>query len=134
LPWAMAAAMVRPGTQVVSLSGDGGFLFSAQELETAGRLRLNFTHVIMRDNGYDMVAFQEQLKYGRTSGVRLGDYDIAHYAAAFGAKGVRVSGMNEFEHALKQSLNEPGVTIIDAPVDYSQNTELFAQLHDGVIE
>ena len=134
LPWAMAAAMVRPGTQVVSLSGDGGFLFSAQELETAGRLRLNFTHVIMRDNGYDMVAFQEQLKYGRTSGVRLGDYDIAHYAAAFGAKGVRVSGMNEFEHALKQSLNEPGVTIIDAPVDYSRNTELFAQLHDGVIE
>jgi acetolactate synthase I/II/III large subunit len=38
LPWAMAAAMVRPGTQVVSISGDGGFLFSAQELETATRL------------------------------------------------------------------------------------------------
>lgn len=133
LPWAMAAAIVRPGTQVVSISGDGGFLFSAQELETATRLGLNFTHVIMRDNAYDMVAFQEQLKYGRTSGVRLGDYDIAHYAAAFGAKGVRISGMNEFEHALKQSLNQPGVTIIDAPVDYSRNTELFAQLHDGVI-
>jgi acetolactate synthase-1/2/3 large subunit len=46
----MAAAMVRPGTQVVSVSGDGGFLFSAQELETATRLGLNFTHVIMRDN------------------------------------------------------------------------------------
>jgi acetolactate synthase I/II/III large subunit len=134
LPWAMAAAMVRPGTPVVSVSGDGGFLFSAQELETATRLGLSFTHVIMRDNAYNMVAFQEQLKYGRTSGVQLGDYDIAHYAAAFGAKGVRVSGMTEFENAFKQSLTEPGVTIIDLLVDYSRNTELFAELHDGVFE
>ena len=134
LPWAMAAAMVRPGTPVVSVSGDGGFLFSAQELETATRLGLSFTHVIMRDNAYNMVAFQEQLKYGRTSGVQLGDYDIAHYAAAFGAKGIRLSGMTEFENAFKQSLTEPGVTIIDVLVDYSRNTELFADLHDGVFE
>jgi acetolactate synthase-1/2/3 large subunit len=134
LPWAMAAAMVRPGTQVVSVSGDGGFLFSAQELETATRLGLSFTHVIMRDNTYNMVAFQEQLKYGRTSGVQLGDYDIVHYAAAFGAKGIRVSGITEFEAAFKQSLNEPGVTIIDVRVDYSRNTELFAELHDDIVE
>ena len=134
LPWAMAAAMVRPGTQVVSVSGDGGFLFSAQELETATRLGLSFTHVIMRDNAYNMVAFQEELKYGRTSGVQLGDYDIGHYAAAFGAKGIRVGGMTEFEAALKQSLNEPGITIIDVLVDYSRNTELFAELHEDAVE
>ena len=134
LPWAMAAAMVRPGTQVVSVSGDGGFLFSAQELETATRLGLSFTHVIMRDNTYNMVAFQEQLKYGRTSGVQLGDYDIVHFAAAFGAKGIRVSGITEFEAAFKQSLNEPGVTIIDVHVDYTRNTELFAELHDDIVE
>ena len=134
LPWAMAAAMVRPGTQVVSVSGDGGFLFSAQELETATRLGLSFTHVIMRDNTYDMVAFQEQLKYGRTSGVQLGDYDVIHYAAAFGAKGIRISGITEFEAAFKQSLNEPGVTIIDVRVDYTRNAELFAELHDDVVE
>jgi acetolactate synthase I/II/III large subunit len=134
LPWAMAAAMVRPGTQVISVSGDGGFLFSAQELETATRLGLSFTHVIMRDNTYNMVAFQEELKYGRTSGVQLGDYDIVHYAAAFGAKGIRVTGMAEFEGALKQSLDEPGVTILDALVDYSHNAELFAELHEGVLE
>jgi acetolactate synthase I/II/III large subunit len=134
LPWAMAAAMVRPDTQVVSISGDGGFLFSAQELETATRLGLSFTHVILRDNSYNMVAFQEELKYGRTSGVQLGDYDIGHYAAAFGAKGIRVGGMSEFEAALKQSLNEPGITIIDVLVDYSRNTELFAELHDDAVE
>jgi acetolactate synthase I/II/III large subunit len=134
LPWAMAAALVRPGTPVVSVSGDGGFLFSAQELETATRLGLSFTHVIMRDNTYNMVAFQEELKYGRTSGVQLGDYDIVHYAAAFGAKGIRVSSLTEFEDAFTRSLAESGVTIIDVLVDYSRNTELFAELHDDVVE
>jgi acetolactate synthase I/II/III large subunit len=134
LPWAMAAALVRPGTPVVSVSGDGGFLFSAMELETATRLGLSFTHVIMRDNAYNMVAFQEELKYGRTSGVRLGDYDITHYAAAFGANGIRVSSLAEFEQALTRSLTEPGVTIIDVLVDYSRNTELFTELHDDVLE
>jgi acetolactate synthase I/II/III large subunit len=134
LPRAMVAAMLRPGTQVVSVSGDGGFLFSAQELETATRLELNFTHVIMRDNTYDMVAFQEKLKYGRTSGVRLGDYDIEHYAAAFGATGIRVGSMAEFEGVFQHSLSQPGVTVIDAFVDYSRNTELFAELHEGVLD
>lgn len=134
LPWAMAAAMVRPGTQVVSVSGDGGFLFSAQELETATRLGLNFTHVIMRDNAYDMVAFQQVLKYRRTSGVELGDYDIVQYAGSFGAKGIRVTCIDEFADAFKQSLSGSGLTIIDVPVDYSRNTELFAELHNGVVE
>jgi acetolactate synthase-1/2/3 large subunit len=81
-----------------------------------------------------MVAFQEVLKYGRTSGVEPGDYDVVQYAAAFGGNGIRISSMDTFADALKQSLTEPGVTIIDVPVDYSRNTELFAQLHDGVFE
>jgi acetolactate synthase I/II/III large subunit len=133
LPWAMAAAMVRPGSHVVSVSGDGGFLFSAQELETASRLGLSFTHVILRDNTYDMVGFQELMKYGRKSGVQLGDYDIGHYAAAFGAAGIRVASMHEFENAFKQSLNDPGISIIDVRVDYSKTIDLYTQLHEGVL-
>jgi acetolactate synthase-1/2/3 large subunit len=134
LPWAMAAAMVRPGTQVVSISGDGGFLFSAQELETATRLGLSFTHVIMRDDTYDMVGFQEELKYGRRSGVQLGDYDIVSYAAAFGARGYRVETLQEFATVLKQSLSEDGPSVIDVPVDYSHNTDLGAHLHQDAFQ
>ncbi|HSP75138.1 MAG TPA: acetolactate synthase AlsS, partial [Cryobacterium sp.] len=69
LPWAIAATLVRPGTPVVSVSGDGGFLYSAMELETAVRLGSTFTHIIFNDGTYDMVAFQQMGKYGRTSGV-----------------------------------------------------------------
>ena len=57
---------------------------------------MTFTHIIFRDNTYNMVAFQEAMKYGRTSGVQLGDYDIVSYAAAFGARGYRVTTMDEF--------------------------------------
>ncbi|WP_028805868.1 acetolactate synthase AlsS [Streptomyces sp. 142MFCol3.1] len=136
LPRAMIAALLRPGTQVVSVSGDGGFLSSAPEIETATRLGLHATHVIMRDNAHDMAAFQEHRRFGRASGVRSGDYDITLYACAFGARGIRTKTMDAFETELRRSLApatlyDPGVTVIDVPVDYAHNTELFAQLHDS---
>jgi acetolactate synthase I/II/III large subunit len=134
LPWAIAACLARPGTPVVSVSGDGGFLFSAQELETATRLGLSFTHIVLRDNGYDMVGFQEVLKYGRKSGVQLGDYDIVSYAASFGAHGYRVNTLEEFGATLRHALAEEGPSLIDVPVDYSRNTELAAHLHDDTFE
>ncbi|BBZ43458.1 acetolactate synthase [Mycobacterium parmense] len=134
LPWAMAACLVRPGTPVVSVSGDGGFLFSAQELETATRLGLSFTHIIFRDNTYNMVGFQEVLKYGRESGVQLGDYDTVSYAAAFGARGYRVHTLDEFSATLRRALTEDGPSLIDVPVDYSHNVELAAHLHDDPFE
>lgn len=134
LPWAMAACLVRPGTPVVSVSGDGGFLFSAQELATAAHLGLTFTHIVFRDNAYDMVGFQEVLKYGRKSGVQLGDYDLVSYAAAFGARGHRVTTLDEFTATLRQALAEDGPSLIDVPVDYSHNTDLAAQLHDDPFE
>lgn len=134
LPWAMAAALLRPGTQVVSISGDGGFLFSASELETAHRLGLSLVHVVLRDNTYDMVGFQELLKYGRTSGVQLGDYNVIHYAAAFGASGHRVGTLEEFSATLREALSEPGPSLIDVPVDYSRSTDLAKHLQSDVFE
>jgi acetolactate synthase-1/2/3 large subunit len=134
LPWSMAASMLRPGSQVVSVSGDGGFLFSAQELETAHRLGLKLTHVIMRDNSYDMVKFEAVMKYGRANGVELGDYDIASYAAAFGATGVQVRSLDEFRTELRESFDREGVTVIDVPVDYSRAADLSAVLHDDAFE
>jgi acetolactate synthase-1/2/3 large subunit len=87
----------------------------------------------LRDNTYDMVGFQELMKYGRKSGVQLGDFDIGHFAAAFGATGIRVTSMHEFVTAFKQSLDEPGINIIDARVDYSRTIDLYAHLHEGVL-
>jgi acetolactate synthase I/II/III large subunit len=65
LPWAIGACLVRPNEKVLSISGDGGFLFSAMELETAVRLKCNLVHMVWIDHSYDMVRFQEIAKYGR---------------------------------------------------------------------
>ena len=65
LPWGIAASLVRPNEKIISISGDGGFLFSAMELETAVRLKCNLVHLVWIDGHYDMVRFQEVAKYGR---------------------------------------------------------------------
>src|SRR5260370_34793149 len=69
LPWAIAATLVRPAEKVLSISGDGGFLFSGMELETAVRLQPNLVHMIWVDGTYDMVTVQEHEKYGRSTGL-----------------------------------------------------------------
>ena len=126
LPWAISAALVRPNTTVVSVSGDGGFLFSAQELETAVRLKLPIVHIIWNDGKYNMVEFQEEMKYGRSSGVDFGSVDFVKYASSFGAKGYRVDSRASFEEIFKEALKEAnnGPVLIDIPIDYKDNIKL----------
>ncbi|HEO6579422.1 TPA: acetolactate synthase AlsS [Streptococcus agalactiae] len=126
LPWAISAALLRPNTKVISVSGDGGFLFSVQELETAVRLHLPIVHIIWNDGKYNMVEFQEEMKYGRSSGVDFGPVDFVKYAESFGAKGYRVDSKDSFEETLKQALidAENGPVLIDVPIDYKDNVTL----------
>jgi acetolactate synthase, catabolic len=125
LPWAMAASLIHHHAKTISMSGDGGFLFSAMELETAVRLKLPIVHIVWRDGTYDMVGFQQKLKYHRTSGVDFGSIDVVKYAEAFGAKGMRVNHPDELESVLRAALAvKDGPVIIDVPVDYSDNVEL----------
>lgn len=126
LPWAISAALVRPNKTVLSVSGDGGFLFSAQELEVAVRLKLPIVHMIWNDGRYNMVEFQEEMKYGRSAGVQLGDVDFVKYAEAFGAKGYRVDSKESFKETLEQTIKESanGPVLIDIPIDYKDNGRL----------
>ena len=124
LPWAISSALVRPNTQIFSVSGDGGFLFSAQELETAVRLKQKIIHLIWNDGSYNMVEFQEEMKYDRSSGVHFGPVDFVKYAEAFGAKGLRATSTAELETAIQEGLATEGPVIIDIPIDYSDNKEL----------
>lgn len=128
LPWAISAALVRPNTQIVSVSGDGGFLFSSQDLETAVRLGSNIVHIIWNDGHYDMVKFQEELKYGKSAGVNFGSVDFVKYAESFGATGLRVEKAQDLEKVLDQAFATEGPVVVDIPVDYSDNKELGKQI------
>jgi acetolactate synthase-1/2/3 large subunit len=125
LPWGIAASLVRPSEKVISISGDGGFLFSAMELETAVRLGVHVVHMIWIDGTYDMVQQQEILKYGRGSGCQLGPYDPVKYAEAFGATGMMIRTADEIAPTLARAMDLPGPVIIGLNVDYSDNRELF---------
>jgi acetolactate synthase-1/2/3 large subunit len=125
LPWAIAGALVRPSEKILSISGDGGFLYSAMELETAVRLKANLVHMVWIDGTYDMVATQEKLKYGRTSGIDFGPIDYIKYAEAFGATGLMINTPSDIAPVMKKAFDIPGPVIVGVHVDYRDNHSLF---------
>ncbi|KGT91719.1 acetolactate synthase AlsS [Pantoea sp. Al-1710] len=129
LPWAIGAWLVDPSRKVVSVSGDGGFLQSSMELETAVRLKANILHIIWVDNAYNMVAMQEDKKYQRISGVNFGPVNFKAYAEAFGATGFAVNCAEELEATLRSAMDVSGPSVVAIPVDYSDNPLLMSQLH-----
>jgi acetolactate synthase I/II/III large subunit len=130
LPWAIAASIVRPAEKALSISGDGGFLFSAAELETAVRLKQNIVHMVWIDGTYDMVRAQELQKYGRPSGVEFGPVDVVKYAEAFGAKGMMIKSPDQITPVLRRALDyRDGPVLIGVHVDYSDNHKLFEMVH-----
>ncbi len=133
LPWGIAACLVRPGEKVISISGDGGFLYSAAELETAVRLKCNLVHLVWIDGSYDMVRFQEVAKYGRASGVDFGPVDIVRFAESFGAAGLKIETPDAIGPTLKRALETPGPVVIGVPVDYRDNHRLMEIVHPSVL-
>lgn len=125
LPWAISAHFCHPKKKIVSISGDGGFLFSAMELETAVREKCHFVHCVWRDGTYNMVLEQEVMKYGRKSGVDFGKVDLMHFAKAFGAEGRQINNHDEIQSIIKEGLNSDKPFLIDVPIDYSDNPKLF---------
>jgi acetolactate synthase-1/2/3 large subunit len=130
LPWAIAATLVRPAEKVLSISGDGGFLFSGMELETAVRLQSHLVHMIWIDGSYNMVAVQEEQKYGRPSGTTFGPLDPVKYAEAFGARGLMIRSPDQITSVLKQAFDTPGPVLIGVHVDYRDNHKLFEQVNE----
>lgn len=130
LPWAIAATLVRPAEKVLSISGDGGFLFSGMELETAVRLKSNLVHMIWIDGTYNMVAVQEEKKYGRPSGTDFGPLDAVKYAEAFGAHGLTIQTADQIVPVLRQAFKIPGPVLIGVQVDYRDNHKLFESVNE----
>ncbi|MBC5850095.1 acetolactate synthase AlsS [Vibrio metschnikovii] len=125
LPWAIAASLLKPGHKVVSVSGDGGFMQSSMELETAVRLKCNIVHIIWVDHAYNMVEMQEQQKYQRSSGVKFGPIDFQAYAQSFGAHGFAVTQADQLMPILRQAMEVEGPAVVAIPVDYSDNYKLM---------
>ena len=121
LPSAMCAALLYPKRKVVAVCGDGGFLMSSQELETALRLRLNLVVVIMRDDGYGMIQWKQDSMGLQRFGLDFKNPDFVKYAEAYGINGVRIQRAQELLPALRRALDAGGIHVLDVPIDYAEN-------------
>lgn len=129
LPFGIAASLLRPQYKSVVVSGDGGFTFSAVELKNAVKYKCNLVHFVWNSKSYDMVAFQEIMKYGHTSGVELEDLDYVKFAESFGAVGLRVNNVNELSEVMQKAFSYTNVpVVVEIPIDYKDNLELAKKL------
>ena len=125
LPSAMASAMVYPDRKVMAICGDGGFMMNSQEMETAVRLGLNITVLILNDSSYGMIRWKQANMGFADWGLTYGNPDFVKYAEAYGAMGHRVKSAAHLEEVIATTLSTPGVHLIDCPVDYSENDQIL---------
>ncbi len=127
LPSAMMAALMYPQRKVMAICGDGGFMMNSQEMETAVRLKLNLTVLILRDDAYGMIKWKQAAGGFPDYGLDYGNPDFVKYAESYGAAGHRAETTEGFLPLLKKTLESPGVDLIDAPVDYSENVKVLIE-------
>ncbi|OSZ67051.1 acetolactate synthase large subunit [Sphingomonas sp. IBVSS1] len=125
LPSAMASNMVYPDRKVLAVCGDGGFMMNSQEMETAVRLGLNITVLILNDGSYGMIRWKQANMGFKDWGLEYGNPDFVAYAESYGAKGHRVTSAAMLPGLLDHCLNTPGVHLIDCPMDYSDNDRIL---------
>ncbi|MEZ4694067.1 MAG: acetolactate synthase large subunit [Aliarcobacter sp.] len=128
LPSGMAAKMINPDKKVVAVCGDGGFMMNSQEMETAVRLGLDLTVIILNDNAYGMIKWKQTGMGFETFGLDLDNPDFVKYAESYGAHGHRPQSVEEFTETLEKCVNGKGVHLIDLAVDYSLNHAILNDL------
>ena len=115
---ALGAQDARRDVPVVSISGDGGFLFTASEMATAMRHRIPLVTVLFNDGAFGNVRRIQEERYGnRLIASDLANPDFVAFAKSFGAEAVRVKGASQLQSALRRALaHRDGPTLIEVPV------------------
>ncbi len=125
LPAAIASKLVYPDRAVIAICGDGGFMMNSQELETAVRLEVNITVMILNDSAYGMIKWKQEAMNLPDFGLDFQNPDFIKYAESYGAHGYRIQKTEEISDLLGKCIKELGVHVIDVPVDYSENERVL---------
>jgi acetolactate synthase-1/2/3 large subunit len=128
LPTAIAAKLIDPSRNVVAVSGDGGFLMNAQELETAVRLRTAVVNVVWENSQFGSIVWKQDKKFGRHFGVDFGNPDFVRLAEAFGVPAWRLSSPDELSERLRHALSLDRPSLIVVPIDYSLDVAISEEL------
>ena len=127
LPSGMMAALLYPKRRVLVVAGDGGFMMNSQELETARRMNLNLVVLIIEDHAYGMIRWKQAVDDFADWGLTFGNPDFSAYAAAYGARGRRVTTASGLAPALEEAFSAGGLHLITVPIDYSENIRVLVE-------
>ena len=116
-PTALGAKVAAPDRPVLCVTGDGGFLFAANELATAVKHSINLVTVVFNDGAYGNVRRMQRERYGgRVIASELHNPDFVTYAESFGARGLRVHSPVELREALAGAFAADAPVLIEVPV------------------
>ena len=101
---------------------------NSQELETAVRMATPFVVLIFNDGGLGLIRWKQMQQFGRSTYVEFHNMDIVKYAESFGATGYRITSADELAPVLRKALSSNSLSIIDCPVDASENLLLTQRL------
>ena len=122
LPFALGAKMAAPDRPVYVLHGDGAFLFSVMELETAARLSLPVIDVVANDRSFSMIKGAQEVAFEkRYCGVDFTDVRLDRIAEAMGCLGIRVEEPSGIRPALEQAVSSGRPAVIDVLIDCEAN-------------
>src|SRR5271169_1350595 len=114
---ALGAKVGRPDLPVVSVSGDGGFMYNVQELSTAVKHGIDIVAIVFADGAYGNVRRMQKEDYGnRLIGVDLLNPQFPKMAESFGAAGVRTTTPEGLGRELAAALKRRGTTLIEVAV------------------
>jgi acetolactate synthase-1/2/3 large subunit len=116
-PTALGAKVARPDRPVVSINGDGGFLYCATELATAIQHGINVVALVFNDNAYGNSNRDQRERFGgREIGTVLQNPNFAKLAESFGADGMQLKHADDVGPALKEALGNSRTTVIEVPI------------------
>jgi len=124
VPAAVGAKVAQPERQVVAVIGDGGFMFSVNELATAVKYGLSVVFVVMNDDRYGAIKYLQEGIFGKYGEVDLANPDFPALARAFGAEGERVADLDAFPRALERALGRRGPSLLELPMSVEPPWEL----------
>jgi len=121
LGWGYATALgaqhAQPDLPVISINGDGGFLYTGNELATAIRHRIPLVAIVFADGAFGNVRRIQEEQFGnRLIACDLANPDFVKYAQSFGAAGRRACSPKELRTALKAAFGAREPTVIEVPV------------------
>ncbi|MCK8779769.1 thiamine pyrophosphate-binding protein [Rhizobium sp. NTR19] len=126
----LGVKVAHPDKAVVSISGDGGFLFGVQELATARQFGINVVSIVFNNNAYGNVRRDQQQVYGnRLIGSDLVNPDFVALAQSFGVLGMRATTPSELEVALTKALAADAPVVIEVPVPTGSDTSPWPFYH-----